>query len=120
MCVNNNTLFIFRNGMDLSTQLPILNQRNNNVSVSSSSMFIQPSSNMGPMLLSGEDPFKDPVEDNEPDSTGEDMIVVRAVHATNDDDDDDDCPEIPPMNNHVRLLDEEEDPEILEHVEFEL
>ena len=111
--------------MDLSIQLPILNQRNNNESVSSSSMFIQPSGpssnsvDMGPMLLSGEDPFKDP-EDNEPDSTGHDMIVVRAVHATNDDDDEEDYPEMPPMDSHVNLLDDEEDPEIMEQMEFEL
>ena len=101
------TLFIFRNGMDPS------------------SPFIQPprllsnsALNSGPMLLCGEDPFKYPVEDNEPDSTGEDMKVVRAVHATNDDDDD--YPEIPPMDNRVLLLDDEEDPEVLEHLEFEL
>ena len=101
------TLFIFRNGMDPS------------------SPFIQPSRllsnsalNSGPMLLCGEDPFKYPVEDNEPDSTGDDMKVVRAVHATNDDDDD--YPEIPPMDNRVLLLDDEEDPEVLEHLEFEL
>lgn len=91
-----------------------------------SSPFIQPprllsnsALNSGPMLLCGEDPFKYPVEDNEPDSTGEDMKVVRAVHATNDDDDDD-YPEIPPMDNRVLLLDDEEDPEVLEHLEFEL
>ena len=94
-------MFIFRNGMDFSTQLPILNQRNN--------------IEMGPMLLCGEDPFN-PVEDNEPDSTSDNMIVVRAVPATSDDDD---YPEIPPMENQVRLLDEE-NPEILEHMEFEL
>ena len=87
--------------MDFSTQLPILNQRNN--------------IEMGPMLLCGEDPFN-PVEDNEPDSTSDNMIVVRAVPATSDDDD---YPEIPPMENQVRLLDEE-NPEILEHMEFEL
>ena len=108
ICINTSyyitTLFIFRNGMDFSTQLPILNQRNN--------------IEMGPMLLCGEDPFKYPVEDNEPDSTGDDMKVVRAVHATNDDDDD--YPEIPPMDNRVLLLDDEEDPEVLEHLEFEL
>ena len=113
ICINTSyyitTLFIFRNGMDPSSPFIQPNRLLSNSAL-----------NSGPMLLCGEDPFKYPVEDNEPDSTGHDMIVVRAVHATNDDDDEEDYPEMPPMDSHVNLLDDEEDPEIMEQMEFEL